>query len=216
MFTHEDNLVLDRIMEARQSCRSFSDYIPSTEEVEQVIAAGNTAPYAIASVRDVEVFRHFYVLFRGDERLGSIHGIVKEQAAAEADWLQKESETDPVVEQFGQGLIGMRRLASREGFRFLDEPPCLILLAEWRGARRAEKQDHAHTIQNMWLKATALNLDMIIVSLFEGLTDNEQFCSMLGLPVGQYGFHGCVLGRKAADSPRAGRVTSRIHWPEEW
>ena len=71
-------------------------------------------------------------------------------------------------------------------------PPCLIIAAEWRGARRAEHQSLAHMMQNMWIKATALNLDFQLISVTENMVNNQDFCDMLGLPVGRYGFLACV------------------------
>lgn len=212
MFTEQDNLTFDRIVGARRSCRKFADHLPEPELVTQVIEAGNKAPYAIASAKDVDVFRHFYVLYRGNPMIPPIHRRIRDQSGREAERIYLEMETDPVVKEYGDALANMRALVAREGVVPLENPPCLIILAEWRGARKAEKQDHAHTLENMWLKATALNMGMVIVSLFEGLTDDDEFCDMLKLPAGKYGFHACILGYPESDIPEAKRVTSQIHW----
>ena len=212
MFTEQDNLIFDRIVSARRSCRKYSERLPEPEFVEQVIEAGNKAPYAIASAKDMDVFRHFYVLYQGNPLLPAIHQRIREQSGREAEQLRREMGTDPVVKEYGEVLANMRAFVAREGMGLLENPPCLIILAEWRGARKAEKQDHAHTLENMWLKATALNMGMVIISLFEGLTDDEEFCGMLGLPAGKYGFHACVLGYPESDIPEAKRVTSQTHW----
>ena len=212
MFTEQDNIVFDRIVSARRSCRKFSNRLPERELVSQVIEAGNKAPYAIASANDVDVFRHFYVLYQGHRLLPAIHRQIREQSGKEAEQLRREMERDPVVKTYGEGLAKMREFTAREGTSLLEDPPCLIVLAEWRGARRAEKQDLAHVLENMWLKAAALNLGMVILSLFESLTDDETFCEMLGLPAGQYGFHACVLGYPETETPEAKRVTTRTHW----
>ena len=34
MFTKEDNLIFDRIIEKRSTCRSFTEQIPSKEDIE--------------------------------------------------------------------------------------------------------------------------------------------------------------------------------------
>lgn len=212
MFNEQDNATFDRIVNARRSCRKFLDRLPEQELVAQVIEAGNKGPYAIASARDVDVFRHFYVLYQGHPLIPAIHKQIREQSEREAEQLRWEMVIDPIVRMYGEGLARMRTLTAREGVSFLENPPCLIVLAEWRGARRAEKQDLAHALENMWLKATALNLGMAIISLFENLTDDENFCEMLGLPVGKYGFHACVLGYPESEALEAKRVISQTHW----
>ena len=35
MFTKEDNEVLDRILEARKTCRAFSDEMPTDDEIKE-------------------------------------------------------------------------------------------------------------------------------------------------------------------------------------
>lgn len=212
MFTEQDNVTFDRIVSARQSCRKFLNRLPERNLVSQVIEAGNKAPYAIASAKDVETFRHFYVLYQGHQLLPAIHQRIREQSGREVEQLRCEMGSDPVVQMYGEALAKMRALTAQEGMSLLENPPCLIVLAEWRGARRAEKQDLAHALENMWLKATALNMGMVIISLFEGLTDDQVFCDMLGLPVGKYGFHACVLGYPKNKIPKAKRVTSQTHW----
>lgn len=212
MFTEQDNVTFDRIVSARQSCRKFLNRLPERNLVSQVIEAGNKAPYAIASAKDVETFRHFYVLYQGHQLLPAIHQRIREQSGREVEQLRCEMGGDPVVQMYGEALAKMRALTAQEGMSLLENPPCLIVLAEWRGARRAEKQDLAHALENMWLKATALNMGMVIISLFEGLTDDQVFCDMLGLPVGKYGFHACVLGYPKNKIPKAKRVTSQTHW----
>lgn len=212
MFTEQDNLTFDRIVDARRSCRKFSECLPEKEFVTQIIEVGNKAPYAIASARDVDIFRHFYVLYQGNPLLPIIHQRIRLQSEREAEQLRWERAIDPIVQKYGEGLIGMRSLIAQNGTKLLEDPPCLIILAEWRGARRAEKQDFAHALENMWLKATVLNLGMVIISLFEGLTYDEAFCEMLGLPVGQYGFHACVLGYPENEGPEAKRITAQTHW----
>ena len=46
MFTKEDNQVLDRILNARKTCRAFAENVPTDDEIKEVIQAGCIAPYA--------------------------------------------------------------------------------------------------------------------------------------------------------------------------
>ena len=52
MFTKEDNQVLDRILNARKTCRAFADNVPTDDEIKEVIQAGCIAPYASIDAKD--------------------------------------------------------------------------------------------------------------------------------------------------------------------
>ena len=212
MISQEENLILDKILKARRSCRKFTDRIPDRETVAEVIEAGRIAPFAVASACDVDVFRHVFVLFRGNPLFENIDRLIREQCGIEADRHLTQMETDPFVREYGSMLQKHRAQTAKAGLPVFPDPPCMIILAEWRGVRKAERQDLAHVLQNMWLKATALNLGFCILSPVEELTDNEEFCSLFGLPAGAYGFHACVLGYKETADPAAKTASSQIHW----
>lgn len=212
MFTEIDNRALDDIMKARRICRKFTDQIPPKEDVEAVVEAGRLAPYASISSGDVDVFRHFYVIFKDNPLLEKIDQLIKDQTVIDLSILKEEMETDDFLKEYGTGLVNMWSNVAEHGLPVFPNPPCLIVLAEWRGARRAERQSLAHTIQNMWLKATALNLDFNMISPLESMWDNEEFCNLFGLPVGKYGFHGCIIGYKEAEKLVSKPISDEVHW----
>ena len=212
MFTKDDNRALDEILKNRRICRKFDDRVPSKEDVAAVVEAGRLAPYASISSGDVEVFRHFFVLFRGNPMLADIDRLIREQSFIDVEQLRAEMEVDPFLQQYGAGLENMWSHVAEAGLPIFPDPPCLIVLAEWRGARRAERQSLAHTIQNMWLKATALNLDFNLISPLESMVDNQEFCALFGLPTGRYGFHGCVVGYRAAEKLVSKPISAQVHW----
>ena len=212
MFTESDNRSLDEIMKARRICRKFSDRVPSKEDVAAVVEAGRLAPYASISSGDVDVFRHFYVMFKDHPLLDKIEALIRSQSAADVDWLKKEMDADPFLKEYGAGLEKMWTNVAEHGLPVFPNPPCLIIIAEWRGARRAERQSLAHTIQNMWLKATALNLDFNLISPIESMWDNQEFCDLFGLPAGRYGFHGCIVGYREAEKLSSKPISAQVHW----
>ena len=212
MFTREDNLILDEILKRRRICRSFDGRVPPREDVAAVVEAGRLAPYASVSSGDVEVFRHFFVLFKGNPMLAQIDRLIREQSRLDVEQLRAQMETDPFLREYGAGVEKMWSHVAQAGLPIFPDPPCLIVLTEWRGARRAERQSLAHTIQNMWLKATALNLDFNLISPLESMVDNEAFCALFGLPAGRYGFHGCVVGYRAAEKLVSKPISAQIHW----
>ena len=212
MFTQEDNRALDEIMRARRICRKFTDQVPGREEVAAVVEAGRLAPYASISSGDVEVFRHFFVLFRDNPLLDRVDELIRRQSALDVEELRRERESDPFLQQYSAGLEKMWSGVAEHGLPVFPNPPCLIVLAEWRGARRAERQSLAHTIQNMWLKATALGLDFNLISPLESMVDNEEFCSLFGLPAGRYGWHGCIVGYREAEVLKSKPISAQVHW----
>ena len=212
MFTSEQNEMFDAILSARRTCRGFTDAVPSREEIEAVIEAGKIAPYASISAGDVEVFRHFYVLTRDNPIYPQIESLIRSQSAADLADLLVRKETDPFLQEHSKKLEGLWGGVATNGVPVFPNPPCLIVVAEWRGARQAERQSLAHTIQNMWLKATALNLDFNPLSIIESMVDNEAFCQLFDLPTGRYGFHACVLGHRKAEFPPQKTPTTQTHW----
>ncbi|MGZ4847209.1 MAG: nitroreductase family protein [Halobacteriota archaeon] len=57
-----------------------------------------------------------------------------------------------------------------------------------------EQQSLAHCLQNMWLKATAPGLGFQLVSVTAQMGQDKEFCSMLGVPDGEFGTNGCAIG----------------------
>ena len=212
MFTASDNQALDNIMKSRRICRKFTDQVPDNKDVEAVVTAGRMAPYASISSGDVDVFRHFYVIFRDNPLLEKIDKLIKDQTILDLAILKEEMAEDKFLQKYGVALEKMWFNVAENGLPVFPNPPCLIVLAEWRGARRAERQSLAHTIQNMWLKATALNLDFNMISPLESMWDNQEFCDLFGLPVGKYGFHGCIIGYKEAERLTSKPISDQVHW----
>ena len=212
MFTASDNQALDNIMKSRRICRKFTDQVPDKKDVEAVVTAGRMAPYASISSGDVDVFRHFYVIFRDNPLLEKIDKLIKDQTILDLAILNEEMAEDEFLQKYGVALEKMWFNVAENGLPVFLNPPCLIVLAEWRGARRAERQSLAHTIQNMWLKATALNLDFNMISPLESMWDNQEFCDLFGLPVGKYGFHGCIIGYKEAERLTSKPISDQVHW----
>ena len=146
-------------------------------------------------------------------KMEQIDAFIRQQSQVDLDARIKEEETDPFLKENGEGVKKLWKHVAECGESTFPNPPCLIIAAEWRGARRAEHQSLAHMMQNMWIKATALNLDFQIISVTENMVNNQDFCDMLGLPVGRYGFLACVLGyAKDNNAPQHPRATTQIHW----
>ena len=104
MFSKEDAAVLDRIIEARRTCRAFTGEVPEKSQIEEIIQAGIRSPYASIASRDVVPFRHVFVLQKGDPRIETIHRLCREQSAKDLEAFMEEQETDLFLSENGEGL----------------------------------------------------------------------------------------------------------------
>lgn len=83
---------------------------------------------------------------------------------------------------------------SKTGIPSLNDSAFYIIMAEKKGFPRVEKQSMAHAMQNIWLSSTAAGLGFQLITSTGMMSDNKQFCNLLGLPEGIYQLDGCVIG----------------------
>ena len=72
--------------------------------------------------------------------------------------------------------------------------PYYIVAAERKGYPPVELQSLAHCMENMWLKATALDLGFHLVSVTSEMSDDPRFCEILGIHPGEWALMGCAIG----------------------
>jgi nitroreductase len=207
----EANKVIDNIIEQRRSVRSFKLDIPNKEDIEAIIHAGLWAPYAAISIPDVQDFRRFFVIQKGNPILNKIVDLVQQESKVSLVRLDKLFIEKPFLREKSKRFTDLLSSTAKSGFPHLLNAPCLIIIAERKGMPPVEKQSLAHVIQNMWLKATALGLGMQLVSSIETLTEYKQLSDLLGLNFGQFAFSGCIIGfpdqePQAARRPRDNEV----------
>ena len=85
MFTKEYNQVLDRILNARKTCRAFAENVPTDDEIKEVIQAGCIAPYASIDAKAVTPFRHFFVIKKDDPKMEQIDAFIRQQSQVDLD-----------------------------------------------------------------------------------------------------------------------------------
>ena len=64
--------------------------------------------------------------------------------------------------------------------------PHYIVVDERKGFPTVELQSLAHCLENMWLKATALELEFQLVSITSKMSGNAEFCRILGILSGEW------------------------------
>ncbi|HYC19675.1 MAG TPA: nitroreductase family protein [Candidatus Bathyarchaeia archaeon] len=206
-FTQEENAALDRILESRRSIRAFTPDTPPKEEIAEIIRAGLLAPYPGLRVAGDVYFRRFVVIEKGSLQLAKVAEIAKRQVKARAEQLKRQLSADPALRHQGQGFVRRLERLAQIGVPGIGTAPYFIVVAEQRGFPPVEQESLAHCLENMWLKATALGLGFHLVSATAQLGHDEEFCSLLDIPHGEFGTNGCAIGYPRDALPPASHPT---------
>lgn len=112
--------------------------------------------------------------------------------------LESGMQKDPSLRAKAAGFVRRLSMMREAGvIPGIGTAPYYIVVAERRGYPPVELQSLAHCLENMWLKATALGLGFQLVSLTSPMSSDADFCSLLGLPHGEWELMGCAVGYPA-------------------
>ena len=212
-FTDQDNASLDAVIMARRSERVFQPRGVSSADIDAVIKSGLYAPYGGLANGTADDFRRFFVFSQSGGQLPKLHTIIRDNAAAGALILQRQSAHDPARAEKAMPFIKRMQSLAENGIPGFETAPCCIIIAERKGVPPVEKQALAHVIENMWQKATALNLGLRLVSAIGGLAENEDFCKLLDLNPGEFAVEGCLIGYPAGETAnrlRPQKIVTRL------
>lgn len=196
------NEVLDMLLRTRRSVRSFTKEVPSKQLVEDIIETGRLAPYAILAVAKQTDFRHFFVISNNSVQMDKIKNIIVDVIKTQISTHEKKAEINITLQSF----ISSLKMQAEKGVLGVGTAPYLIIVAERRGIPAIEQKSLSHVMQNMWLKSTALGLGFELVSVIGRLSDNKEFCDILGVQTGEYGFDACAIGFPSTSVTREGRA----------
>ncbi|MFB0564004.1 MAG: nitroreductase family protein [Candidatus Lokiarchaeia archaeon] len=204
-FNEEYNRMIDKIIESRRSIRSFKPEIPSEEYIKSIIRAGMLAPYAALMVNPKSDFRRFFVIKKGGKARKEIVTLMNNQVKRAYLAAKEMAEKNPQIEKKSQTFIKMMKIMSENVLPNLEEAPYFIIVAEEKGPMPVEQWSIAHCLENMWLKATALGLGLQLISGTEKMSNNDEFCKILGIQPGKFGLNGCLIGYPVKIPPAAPR-----------
>jgi nitroreductase len=193
MNVQERNQVLDEVIAARRSIRSFKQDTPPREMIEAILQAGLLAPFAGLAVGSGKDYRRFVVIPRDSEASARAAEISKRQMALMSDRFRQKMQQDPAFEQQGKAFAKRLEMIAEHGLP-IGNAPYYIVVAERKGIPPSEAQSLAHCLQNMWLKATALGLGFQLISATAEMSGNRDFCELLGIPFGEFRLDGCLIG----------------------
>ena len=190
------NMFLDRILAERRSYRMFKPEFPPEDAIRRIIHAGLLAPFAAAAVgNSTDYFRRFFVMKIGSKSMNAASPLVFEQIRVMAGTVKKEMEKNPEIRKmagsFAQRLDAIQKMGRVPG---IGTAPYYVVVAERKGYPPVELQSLAHSMENMWLKATALGLGFQMVSVTSEMSKNPEFCRILGINAGEWELMGCAIG----------------------
>jgi nitroreductase len=197
MFDASSVKPLDEIINARRTYRMFRQDAPPEEYIRGIIQAGLAAPFAAAALggNGNDYFRQFFVFSRDSRGLVIAGGLLLEKVHMMAEQLEAAMKDNPGLrssaESFAKRLGMIRKTAIVPG---VGTAPYYIVVAERRGFPPVEQQSLAHCLENMWLKATALNLGFQLVSVTGQMGSDPEFCRLLGITPGVFELNGCAIG----------------------
>jgi len=212
--SNECSDAFDNILESRRSIRFFKDEIPPKEYIEDIIRAGLFAPYAAQAVDENEYFRKFIVISKNSEKMKEVAEIAKNKVKIMSEQLNAQMEKNPYLKEKGKSFSKRLELFADKGVLGIGTAPYYIVVAEKKGVPPVEQQSLAHCLQNMWLKATSLDLGFHLVSATAQMGEDKDFCELLGINPGDFGLNGCAVGYPKEIPPKTSRpaVGEVIKW----
>jgi len=195
----QKNVFLDQVLAERRSHRRFRPDFCSEDEIRRILHAGLLAPFAAAAVGNShDYFRRFFVLRKGSESMNAAIPLAMRQIQKMSADLESGMQKDPSLRAKAAGFVRRLSMMREAGVvPGIGTAPYYIVVAERKGYPPVELQSLAHCLENMWLKATALGLGFQLVSLTSPMSSDADFCSLLGLPHGEWELMGCAVGYPA-------------------
>ena len=195
------NEVFDKIIKSRRTVRFFKDEFPSKEDIEDILEAGMLAPYAAQAVGENEDFRLFYVFKNGGKSMEIARDLMHKKAKEGLEHFRNMVAEKPFLKEKVQSFMGKLQMIVDHGVLGVGTAPYFVIVAELRGVPPVEQESIAHCLENMWLKATELELGFGLVSLTSQMAEDEEFLKLLDIPKGKYGINGCAIGYPAKQIP---------------
>jgi nitroreductase len=205
----EKNKILDEIILSRRSIREFKSDSPPKEDIEAIVAAGLQAPFAAIAVVGEKYFRRFFILKRG-ETSDKISKIIQKKIKVIADNLNQQIKENPAIK--GENFA---KILDEAANKFRIRSPYFIIVAEKQGFPQVGQLSIAHCLENMWLKASALGLGFQLISVAAEMSNDSEFCKIIGIEPGEYALNGCAIGYAksippAVERPSLNEITTWI------
>jgi nitroreductase len=185
---------LDYVIRSRKSVRIFSTGFPDEEIVKNIIQSAVYAPYGGATGFPYQEIRRIFVLSQKSGKFKEARELLFSEMKKNAVKLNRLLFFLPFLRKKMQLFATRINALSKSGIPALNDASYYIIIAEKKGFPLVAKQSIAHAMQNIWLSSTAAGLGFQLITATGMMSDNKQFCKLLGLPKGLYQLDGCVIG----------------------
>jgi nitroreductase len=185
---------LDYVIRSRKSIRVFSTGFPDEQVVKNIVQSAVYAPFGGATGLPFQEIRRIFVLSQKSGKLKEARELLLAEMKKNAARLNRLLFFLPFLRKKMQLFAARISVLSKSGIPALNDAPYYIIIAEKKGFPLVAKQSIAHALQNIWLTSTAAGLGFQLITATGMMSDNKQFCKLLGLPKGMYQLDGCVIG----------------------
>ena len=194
--SEQKNVTLDQILAERRSYRRFRPEFPPEDAIRRIIHAGLLAPFAAAAVgNSTDFFRRFFVMKKGSQSMNGASSLVMAEIYRMSEKLHEDMKNNPQIRELAIGFDQRLAMIKKRGIvPGIGTAPYSIVVAERKGFPPVELQSLAHCMENMWLKATALELGFQLVSITSAMSSDTAFCTILGINPGEWELMGCAIG----------------------
>ena len=185
-----EKTALDQILEQRQSIRSFDTTELPEEMLEAVIEAGRLAPFAGLVQKDTDSFRHFFIIHRDSEAAEKIKLLCEDGRKQEV----LRIESNGLASKYPEVAKMIKSISEKPANDILISP-WLIIIAERGGLPQREEICLGYVMENMWLKATEMDLAFRVCSGVSDIHNKKELKALLGLDENEtYAFDACNIG----------------------
>jgi len=185
--------ILDEVIRSRRTVRSFSGDV-SDETLMKILESGIYAPFGGATGIPLKEARKIFIFRQNSESMKIARDIINSQLKKRYSQIGLLLKLMPFLKKKMQVFANRLKNLSENGIPGLTEGAFYIIIAEKSGFPPVEKQSLSHTMQNIWLTATAYGLGFHLVSVTGMLSKNKQLMKILGLNPGEWALDGCVMG----------------------
>jgi len=197
---NEHNPVMDKIIKKRRSIRGFKEEKLPKELIEEIIRVGMLAPYDSSAFGDVKDFRRFFVFEKDSANSKKLVSILENNAKDRLKYVESLIKGKPFMKSKFQTPMNLLRIGVDKCVSGVTNAPYIIIVVELRNVSPDEHQTLAQVLENMRLKATALNLGFQLIllpcgnlSLITQMAGDEDLMKLLGLPIRKFAINGCAI-----------------------
>jgi nitroreductase len=132
---------------------------------------------------------------KGSQSMTAAAPLVMAEIHRMSDSLHEEMKNNLRLREQAIGFARRLAMIKKQGIvPGIGTAPYYIVVAERKGFPPVALQSLAHCMENMWLKATALELGFQMVSITSEMAHNHEFCKILGINPNEWEMMGCAIG----------------------